>query len=73
MGSKPIRPANLYAPVAQLVEHIAEDYGVGGSTPSRSTIQHVLLADRLCVGLQIPLGEFDSRRVLQTRNASTTG
>ena len=28
----------VYAPVAQLVEHLIEDQGVGGSNPSGSTI-----------------------------------
>ena len=39
-GSEPVRATilNIYAPVAQLVEHLIEDQGVGGSNPSGSTI-----------------------------------
>ena len=41
MGSIPIRRfgyLQIYAPVAQLVEHLTEDQGVVGSIPSGSTI-----------------------------------
>ena len=43
-GFKSRTDRHLNAPVAQLVEHLIEDQGVGGSNPSGSTI--ILFADK---------------------------